>query len=152
MITHKRTGGRTIELFLPFEHEGVKVKEIVIAPVRLDHTLRWQDSEYKTILSLLSELSGLSENALRQLAYPDSDRVMDAFVNMLPPEIKNTVANMVAAAEDEKAPQTTVATVDTAEPDAQVNGKLGRELLPGEPPPPEREDGDGLGLDLDGQR
>lgn len=158
MITHKRTGGRTIELFLPYEHGGVKVKEIVISPVRLDHTLRWQTGEYKSVLALLAELSGMTEECLRNLAYPDTDRVMGEFIAMLPPEIKDNIAGM---GEVEKSPETTVATVEedgsdidaTKMPteDEPVHPDLGRPLMPGEPPPPARKkDSMGIGLDLDG--
>ena len=82
-----RDGGRHIELFVPVEFLKQKVDAVTIKPVKLDHFIRWESGEIATALALLSELSGLQQTALRQINYPDIERVMAAFVSMLPAKI-----------------------------------------------------------------
>lgn len=96
MTRYHRLGGRTIELFVPIEHlGGKKITEIAFGPIRFDHTLRWQEGQLSSVLTLMAEVSGLDEVTLRQLAYPDADRVMEAFISMLPPEIRENLGGRV---------------------------------------------------------
>jgi hypothetical protein len=60
-----------------------------------DHTLKWQDGEFKNSLSLLFALSDQTEEVMRQLRYPDVERVMDQFFAMIPPEIREQIASGV---------------------------------------------------------
>jgi hypothetical protein len=89
--TLTRDGGRRIELFVPVEFVKKKIDAVTIKPVKLDHFLRWESGEISTALALLSELSGLQQAALRQINYPDIERVMGAFVSMLPPKIAENI-------------------------------------------------------------
>ena len=89
--TWARDGGRRIELFVPVEFLRVKIDAVTIKPVKLDHFLRWESGEISTALALLSELTGLQQAALRQINYPDIERVMAAFVNMLPAKIAENI-------------------------------------------------------------
>src|SRR4249919_547318 len=63
----------------------------MIAPARLDHVIRWGQGQIAGSLTLLAELSGLSEGALRQLEYPDVDDVLAAFMAVLPPMIRTDI-------------------------------------------------------------
>jgi hypothetical protein len=92
MISLDKNGGRTIHLFLPFEYNGKKIESIVIGPMRFGHVLRWNEGDWKTAVALLTELAGVDEAVIRELRYPDADRVMDTFLQMLPPEIRNDIS------------------------------------------------------------
>jgi hypothetical protein len=92
MISHDKSGGRTIYLFIPFEFAGKKVEQITLAPLRFGHVLRWNEGAWKTMVELLVELAGVEESVIRELRYPDADRVMEAFMAILTPEIRNDIA------------------------------------------------------------
>lgn len=92
MITQHADGGRSVELFLPFKHGRKWVRAIHFSPVTWNHQLRWQDGEYKRSLDLLFELAKEPETVLRKLRYPDVDRVMQQFFDMLPNEIREAIA------------------------------------------------------------
>lgn len=93
MTTLRKDGGRNIELFLPFEHKGEMISVIGLAPVTWSHTLKWQGGEYSKSTDLLFELAEHSEDIIRSIRYPDVDRVMTQFFEMLPPEIRDSIAN-----------------------------------------------------------
>lgn len=88
----RRDGSRRIELFIPFEHAGKKIEALDIAAPQLDHTLRWTRGEIPNPLTLLSGLTGQPEIVLRQLRYPDVDRVLVAFLGVLPESIRDSIA------------------------------------------------------------
>lgn len=97
-VTIQRSGGRIVELLVPYEFQGVKYEAIGIAPCLLDHTLRWREGLFKEWFTLLVELAHDSKTGkpmraddLRQLRYPDADRVIETFMDMLPEEIKQAV-------------------------------------------------------------
>lgn len=87
--TMKKNGGWTIELFNPIG----SVTELNIQPVCLDHTVRWARMEIPSVLSLVSELTGIKESILTQLTGTDSDRMFIAISFMLPPQIKKDFEN-----------------------------------------------------------
>lgn len=87
-ITQDKKGGRIIELFIPFDDKGGKtIDRITLAPFTLNDTLLFQDGFFPTVVALLCSLSGLREQTIRQLRYPDADRVMVTMFQMLPQEI-----------------------------------------------------------------
>ncbi len=92
MTTLRKDGGRTIELFLPFEHGGESITQIDLAPVTWNHTLKWQGGEYDKSTDLLFDLAEQSEDIIRSIRYPDIDRVMAQFFEMLPSEIREAMA------------------------------------------------------------
>jgi hypothetical protein len=92
MISMDKNGGRTIHLFIPFEHNKKKIESITLATPCFGHTLRWNDGDWPTSVALLVELAGVEEAIIRSLRYPDADRVMEQFLSMLPPEIRNDIA------------------------------------------------------------
>ena len=93
MIVHDKTGGRTIHLLIPFEVKGKKIESITFAPVRFGHTMRWTDGDWKSSFELLVELAGVEDAVIRELRYPDADRVMEVFLGMLPTDIRDDVTN-----------------------------------------------------------
>lgn len=86
--TATKGGGRRIELFVPFDFIGERVEAIDIAPAKLDHLLKWQAGKYRTTLALLAELTGHNEATLRQVTFPDADRMMAEFMVVLPEGIR----------------------------------------------------------------
>ena len=124
--TWSRDGGRRIELFVPVEFLKVKIDAVTIKPVKLDHFLRWESGEISTALALLSELTGLQQAALRQINYPDIERVMAAFVNMLPAKIaENIDRGEVPVAGNPTVPLSPI-----------QQAALEEEMAPPAPPPP----------------
>lgn len=93
MITNSKLGGRTVELFIPFQHGGTVIDKIVLAPIRFGDALRWGEGEFKTSFALLAELAGVDDTVIRSLRYPDADRVMEAFISMLPTDLRDDIAS-----------------------------------------------------------
>src|SRR5262249_36742413 len=89
--TTTRRRGRRIELIAPITYAGTTISEVMIAPARLDHVIRWGQGQIAGSLALLAELSGLSEGALRQIEYPDADDVLAAFMAVLPAMIRSDI-------------------------------------------------------------
>ena len=88
MITHDKLGGRTVYLYLPFDFNGRKIESITLSPLRLGHVLNWNEGRWKNMIDLLVELAGVEEAVIRDLRYPDADRVVEAFIGMMTPEIR----------------------------------------------------------------
>lgn len=154
MGAYTRDGGRTVELYIPFDFQGRRIDAISIGPFLLDHTLRWQEGKFRSSLSLLADLSGMAETVLRQMRYPDVDRVFGVFLDMLP----ETVRDMIARGEIPLPPEGESASVTPPEPtfnpsDPWANmPKTGpaEEAGPVEPPAdPDRPPGTSLGFGLD---
>ena len=93
MIIMDEMGGRTIKLFIPFEFNGKKIESITLAPMCFGHLLRWGTGDWKDSLALVVELAGVEEGVIRSLRYPDVNRVMEAFLAMMPTEIQQDIAN-----------------------------------------------------------
>lgn len=93
MISLDKTGGRTIHLFIPFEHNKKKIEAITLAPLRLGHVIRWSDGAWKSSTEFLAELAGVDEAVIREIRYPDADRVIDQFMQMLTPDIRESILN-----------------------------------------------------------
>jgi hypothetical protein len=89
-------GGFCVPLTVPITHAGITIDVINIAPPRLDHTMRWSEGKFATAVALLAELAGLDEGVLRAITYPDVDRVMGAFMLLLPPAISADINRGVA--------------------------------------------------------
>ena len=93
MISLDKTGGRTVHLFIPFEHNGKKIESITLAPLRLGHVLRWNEGSWRTMTELLVELAGVDEAVIRDLRYPDADRVVESFMALMTPELRDDISN-----------------------------------------------------------
>ena len=92
MTTITKVGGRTIELFIPFEFQGRKIDAITFGPFRLGHVLGWNEGKWNNMMELMAELSGLEESVLRELRYPDADRVIESFMALLTPELRADIS------------------------------------------------------------
>ncbi|RZN24758.1 hypothetical protein [Bradyrhizobium sp. Leo121] len=92
MTVIDRTGGRRIFLLLPFKHEGKWIRSIYLRPMAWDHALKWQDGDYASAMDLLFDIVEQSAEVVRQIRYPDVDRVMNQFFEMLPPDIRDQIA------------------------------------------------------------
>jgi hypothetical protein len=115
-VTFAKSGGRRVELFVPFDLAGVHVDAIDIGPVKLDHVLRWSAGEFVSALALLSALSGLKDSALRELRYPDADRVFGVFLDMLPDALRKDIEAGVVPQRPEDATIPTVTAADETNP------------------------------------
>lgn len=134
MITHDNTGGRVVQLFVPFEFGGKRVDSITLSAFKFGHVLRWNEGYFKNMMGLLVNMAGVEENVLRELRYPDADRVMEAFMAMLTPEVRNDILSgqtPVAAADA----VTERRIEDLDEEPASTNGS-GSPVMPGVPLPP----------------
>jgi hypothetical protein len=87
-VTYTRQGGRKIELYIPFKWKGRSYTALNIGPCSLDHLMRWQEGKFKTSIALLADMSGQPEAMIRRICYPDIDRVLAAFVDMVPAAIQ----------------------------------------------------------------
>jgi hypothetical protein len=108
-----RDGGRTVELYLPFEGPKGRVEAIVFGPVTLGHQLDWRDGKYRTALHLMARLASVDEATLRLIRFPDMERVNASFYEMLPADIQQNIMDgtiplprvQVGEAEEEAAPE-----------------------------------------------
>lgn len=136
MISLDKSGGRTVHLFIPFEHNKQRIDSITLSPLRFGHVLQWGKGGYKTMLELLVDLSGVSEAIIRDVRYPDVDRLMECFMSMLTPEIRNDIAEgRIPLKQDDDEPVMTEEAVDAAV----------EMVAPGTPLPPEMQ----AGFDMD---
>jgi hypothetical protein len=135
-ISIDKLGGRTVHLFIPFEYNGKKVDSITFAPFKFGHLLLWQDRHWPSMIALMTELAGVDEAVLRELRYPDADRVMEAFMANIPQEIRDDIGGGRVPLKTEPAP--TEAAEETDEEETALQG-------PGAPLPPEPQ----AGFDLD---
>jgi hypothetical protein len=92
MITHNKTGGRTVELYIPFDFNGKRIDSITFSALRFGHVLRWSAGEYKTMMDLMVEMSGVEVNVIRELRYPDAERVVETFLSLMTPELRDNIA------------------------------------------------------------
>jgi hypothetical protein len=93
MITQNKMGGRTVELYIPFDFNGKRIDSISFGALRFGHVLRWNAGEYKTMMDLMVEMSGVEINVIRELRYPDTERVVETFMSMMTPELRDNIAN-----------------------------------------------------------
>jgi hypothetical protein len=93
MTTNTKEGGRKVELFLPFMVGDKNIVAIEFSPVTWGHTLDWQAGKYQRTFDLMLDLAGVDDTVLRGLKYPDVDRVVTAFMELLPTEIRDDMAN-----------------------------------------------------------
>jgi hypothetical protein len=90
-IAIDKLGGRSIHLLIPFEYNGKRVDTITFGPFKFGHLLLWQDRHWESMIALMTELAGVDEAVLRELRYPDADRVMEVFMSHLPEEVRDDI-------------------------------------------------------------
>jgi hypothetical protein len=92
MITDNKMGGRRVELFIPFRVGDEDVIAVTFGPWKMDYTLRWEKGEWVSLLAVMATVADVKEEVLRELRSPDDERVISAFLGMVPPEVRNQVA------------------------------------------------------------
>jgi hypothetical protein len=85
----RKHGGWCVELVHPLKHQGADIAAIEIRRPNADQVIRWRQGHYASILAFVSQLCGVSERLLRQLDSDDFDRIIFAFMNCMPPAIKD---------------------------------------------------------------
>ena len=130
MIVHDKNGGRTVQLFIPFDYKGKKIEAITFAPMRFGHTMRWAEGAWSASFGLLVELAGVEEGVIRELRYPDADRVMEAFLSMMPPDVRSDISEGRIPQKREEARQ-------EAPPQQAMTNGSGEPVMPGAPMPPQ---------------
>jgi hypothetical protein len=139
----RKTGGWTVELNQPLKGYGREYTEIDIRPATADHVIRWAEQRIPSTFALLSELCNVPEKTLRQLITVDFDRVMMAFLAVMPPLIK---ADWDAGARPLATPEEQLPEVERYVPPPDqldprfpaVAGPVRRlQPKPPEPPPPD---------------
>lgn len=92
-VRNKRDGSWVVELAIPLQHAGHQLDELKIRPLTMGQLVRWNNNEIPSILALMAELTDLPELLLRQITFPDVDRVMLVFASMMPPVIQQAMSN-----------------------------------------------------------
>ena len=91
MIKHEKTGGRSVGLFIPFEFGGKQYDSITFGPLKLGHVMLWNEGHWSSMMEFMAALAEIEVNVLREIRYPDADRVTEVFMAMMTPEIRNDV-------------------------------------------------------------
>jgi hypothetical protein len=92
-VTHTKLGGRRIELYIPFEYNGENVDAISFGPWKLDYTLDWQAGKFTSFIGVMAMLAKVDEKLIREVCEPDAARVIGAFIEMVPPEMREDIAS-----------------------------------------------------------
>lgn len=92
-IEYLVNGGRRVNLLIPFKakkpnNEEIQVTAVDIGPVEIDHVMLFNEGRYENSLALLASMCGIPVPVLRKIKYPDADRVLGAFMDMLPASIR----------------------------------------------------------------
>lgn len=112
-VRSKRDGSWVVELAIPLHHAGHQLDELKIRPLTMGQLVRWNNQEIPSVMALMAELTDLPELLLRQITFPDVDRVMLVFASMMPPVIQQAMSNNsrpIATPDDQLPPGTTAET------------------------------------------
>jgi hypothetical protein len=91
MIKNDKNGGRAVDLYIPFEFKKQTIATITFSPLKLGHVLLWNEGHWKNMIEFMTELAGVEEAVIRELRYPDADRVTEAFMSLLTQELRNDI-------------------------------------------------------------
>ena len=96
--------------------------------------MRWAEGAWKSSFELMVELAGVEDAVMRDLRYPDAERVMEVFLGMLPLDIRNDVVDgRIPEKREEVQPQQ----ADEQEaPPVTNGGGQPQPVMPGAPMPP----------------
>jgi hypothetical protein len=122
-IAIDKLGGRTVHLFIPFEYNGKRVDTITFAAFKFGHLLLWQERHWPNMIALMTELAGVDEAVLRELRYPDADRVMEAFMANIPQEVRDDIGGgMVPLMSRKEEPEEAEAPHEPGDEDERLQG------------------------------
>jgi hypothetical protein len=94
----------SVPLYVPITRAGRTITSIEIAPVKFDHTLRWNEGKFEGgSTALLAELTGLDQATLREMVEVDAQRVMALFMTLLPASIRADIERGVVPVAGEAA-------------------------------------------------
>jgi hypothetical protein len=149
----RRDGGWTVELATAIiGNSGAQIVEINIRPPDMEQVIRFGQGRYPSTMSLLAELTGVPEMVLRTLVGRDGDRVLRAYYEVVPDDLKKifTDAKMPLATPDELMPIDQNRLNDPIDPRfPRADGPVRRmgDFKINPPPPEPAEPTDGPGLD-----
>ena len=148
----RRNGGWCVELVQPIVHRGKKIETIEIRSPDLGQVARWGRREVPSSMAMLQELSDVPEAALLSLKYPDVDRVLMAYFNVIPKPMQDDFSNnrVPLVTPPELLPEEDRIANDPVDPRfPKADGPVARQPVESTPPPqfsePE-EDVEGLRL------
>jgi hypothetical protein len=135
----RRNGGWCVELIVPIKQGDRTIDQIEIKPPTIGTMTRWQRGYISSTMALLADLSGIPENVLNGISYPDADRVLLALYNIVPQPIKTafTEGQRPLSTPEEEMPAPEPGTRPLAEDDPrfpQHDGPV-EPLGPPQPPP-----------------
>jgi hypothetical protein len=136
MITQDKLGSRTVTLFIPFDYNGRKIETITFSALRFGHVLLWGQGNWDSMVGLMAELANVDEALIREVRFPDADRILEAFMAQLTAEMRNDITEgriPVKAEDDEQPAPPTFPVEEYREPEA-TNGS-GQPIGPGVPLP-----------------
>lgn len=82
-----------VTLLRPLKIPGREdVAVLKLRPFTLHDTARATRGEFRSTLALLAEISNIPEPVLNGMTYPDVDRVMIAFMSLLPQGVKDNIS------------------------------------------------------------
>jgi len=84
-------GGRTVTLFIPFEFNGKKIDSITFSALKFGHVLLWGKGNWDSMVGLMAELANVDEALIREVRFPDADRILEAFMSQLTNEMRNDI-------------------------------------------------------------
>ncbi|WP_141688501.1 hypothetical protein [Bradyrhizobium paxllaeri] len=127
-----KTGALSISvpLYVPITRAGRTITSVEIAPVKFDHTLRWNEGKFEGgSTALLAELTGLDQATLREMIEVDAQRVMALFMTLLPASIRADIEKGVVPVAGDAAQARGVAPTPMAapEPDHGVGFDVGEQ-------------------------
>jgi hypothetical protein len=92
-VRSRRDGSWVVELAIPLQHAGKQLDELRLKPLSMGQLVRWNNEQIPSVMALMAELTDLPELLLRQITFPDVDRVMLVFASMMPPVIQQAMTN-----------------------------------------------------------
>lgn len=148
----RRTGGWCVELRVPLVGHAGQIDAIEIRKATADVMIRWGRREFPSMLALLAHLCNQPESLLRQLDADDFDRVMFAFINVVPSTIKSEMQGgdspiPMATPDDQLPAESQIPVPDQQDPRfPAVSGPVVRFGKPPSPPTPLEEEPPSMNL------
>jgi hypothetical protein len=82
-----------VHFYVEQDVAGRKLTSLDVDACRLDHLVRWQEGQIASSMALLAELTRMPEMQLMMLTFPDADRVLAAFLEIVPTPIRDDISN-----------------------------------------------------------
>jgi hypothetical protein len=152
-VTLKLSGAWVVELHRPLMFKGKEVTQVEIKPPNWDMQIRLANQEVTSMLGMLAEMCGLPEQLLREMTYPDVDRVMMAFHSCLPPIMREDFQSgkfVLATPKDQLPEPAEVGVSDQDDPRfPKMEGQVKKFTAPPQVNIPDRKKDTGTGVNID---